>query len=145
MHSLGLLVGSPLECFPNKGKYLPNVDLRRPNVQHDLMRAIALKYVGYVHFGITCARWGRGGRLNGCSRTLDLPEVQLRPFADLQLAALDAALDALEESAPAVKRQVLQAAVACVAADRTVTASEAELLRAISASLGCPMPPLLLD
>ena len=78
-------------------------------------------------------------------RTLDLPEVQIRPFGDLQLAALDAALAALEESAPAVKRQVLQAAVACVAADRTVTASEAELLRAISASLGCPMPPLLLD
>jgi hypothetical protein len=28
-------------------------------------------------------------------------------------------------------------------ADRTVTAAEAELLRAISASLGAPMPPLL--
>jgi hypothetical protein len=33
--------------------------------------------------------------------------------------------------------------VAAIVADRTVTAAEAELLRAISASLGAPMPPLL--
>ena len=60
-----------------------------------------------------------------------------------QFAAVDAALAALEEAAPLVKRQVLRAAVACSAADRTVTAAEAEMLRAMSASLGCPMPPLL--
>ena len=42
------------------------------------------------------------------------------------------------------RRLVLRAAVACIAADRAVTATEGELLRAISASLGCPMPPLLL-
>jgi len=77
-------------------------------------------------------------------RSLELPEARLRPVDDLHFAALDAALAALEEAAPLVKRQVLRAAVACITADRTMTATEAELLRAISASLGCPMPPLLL-
>ncbi len=77
-------------------------------------------------------------------RSLGLADLRLRPVDDLKLDALDAALAALDEAAPQVKRQVLQAAVACIAADRTVTPTEAELLRAVSASLGCPMPPLLL-
>ena len=74
---------------------------------------------------------------------LELPEARLRPAAACGLDALDAALAALEEAAPRVKRRILQGAVACITADRTVTATEAELLRATSASLGCPMPPLL--
>jgi len=59
------------------------------------------------------------------------------------LDALDAALDELEEATPAIKRQVLEAAAACVAADEKVTAAEADLLRAIAASLDCPIPLLV--
>jgi hypothetical protein len=77
-------------------------------------------------------------------RSLNLPQGRLRRAEGNGLAALDDALTALEEAAPRVKRQILQAAVACIATDDTVTATEAELLRALSASLGCPMPPLLL-
>ncbi|HEY5618041.1 MAG TPA: hypothetical protein VIK60_08850 [Vicinamibacterales bacterium] len=77
-------------------------------------------------------------------RRLNLPQGRLRRAAGNGLAALDDALDTLEEAAPRIKRQILQAAVACITADDMVTATEAELLRAISASLGCPMPPLLL-
>ena len=77
-------------------------------------------------------------------RTLGLPKARLHPVDDLQFSALDTALAAVEEAAPKVKRQLLRAAVACIAADRAVTATEAELLRAMSASIGCPMPPLLL-
>jgi hypothetical protein len=32
--------------------------------------------------------------------------------------------------------------VASIAADDRVTATEAELLRAVSASMSCPMPPI---
>ena len=85
-----------------------------------------------------------GSAFERARRSLAPAELRLRPVDDLELGALDAALAAIEEAAPQVKRQVLQAAVACIAADRTVTALEAELLRAISASIGCPMPPLLL-
>jgi tellurite resistance protein len=67
----------------------------------------------------------------------------LYPSDDCHLDALDDALAELDDAAPQVKRLVLRAAVASIAADRQVTASEAELLRAISASLGVPMPPLL--
>jgi len=74
---------------------------------------------------------------------LGLPQATLRPAGDIQLDALDDAIGAIEEAAPQVKRLVLRAAVAAITADREVTATEAELLRAISASLGAPMPPLL--
>ena len=74
---------------------------------------------------------------------LQMPVARLRPATDLRLDALDAALATLEQVAPQTKRRILQAAATVILADRTVTAAEAELLRAISASLGAPMPPLL--
>jgi len=77
-------------------------------------------------------------------QSLNLPGGTLHLAEGNGFAALDNALAALDEAAPRVKRQILQAAVACITADNTVTATEAELLRAFSASLGCPMPPLVL-
>jgi Zn-dependent protease with chaperone function len=74
---------------------------------------------------------------------LQMPNARLRPGSDLRLDALDAALATLENAAPQAKRRILQAGVTAIMADRTVTAAEAELLRAVSASLGAPMPPLL--
>jgi Zn-dependent protease with chaperone function len=53
------------------------------------------------------------------------------------------ALDRLAAASPEVKRRVLDASAACVAADGRVTVSEGELLRAIADSLDCPMPPLI--
>ena len=76
-------------------------------------------------------------------QSLQMPHARLRPSADLRLDALDAALVTLEKAAPQAKRRILQAAVTAIVADRTVTAAEAELLRAVSASLGAPMPPHL--
>ena len=73
----------------------------------------------------------------------ELPEARFRRGEECGLEAFDVALTVLEEAAPRIKRQVLKAAAACIAADREITGPEAELLRAMSASLGCPMPPLL--
>ena len=118
-----------------------------PRVRHRTLASVRahselllsmLAYAG--HRDLESARHG----FEQAKRSLELPDARLRPVDDLQFTALDAALAALEEAAPKVKRQVLRAAVACIAADRTVTPTEAELLRAMSASLGCPMPPLLL-
>jgi hypothetical protein len=44
---------------------------------------------------------------------------------------------------PQGKKRLLEAATACVVADRRVTVAEAELLRAIADSLDCPVPPFL--
>jgi len=59
------------------------------------------------------------------------------------LASLGQALDRLEAMRPADQQRLVEALVLVIAADREVTTAEAELLRAICDSLGCPMPPLL--
>ena len=72
--------------------------------------------------------------------------VESEPAATMSepsLAAIDSALDNLAAAVPKLKRIILAACVACVLADRQVTVAEAELLRAVADSLGCPMPPLL--
>src|SRR5690606_24263313 len=81
--------------------------------------------------------------LDAGAQALGLPRLRMRGAGEATLAALDGALRDLEEAAPQIKRRVLEAAAACIAADRRITAAEAELLRAVSASLGVPMPPLL--
>ena len=74
---------------------------------------------------------------------VNLPQARFRRDEECGLEAFGTALTVLEESSPKIKRQILRAAAACITADRKVTIAEAELLRAMSASLGCPMPPLL--
>ena len=64
------------------------------------------------------------------------------PPRDLDLQALDRALNDLDAAAPPLKRQILAACAACIGADGRVTLEEGELLRAIADSLGCPFPPL---
>ena len=76
-------------------------------------------------------------------RVLSLPERRLLPHDGCGFTELDAALVELDRSLPQVKKRTLRAAVACIAADRQVTVDEAELLRAVSASMSCPMPPIL--
>jgi Zn-dependent protease with chaperone function len=73
----------------------------------------------------------------------DSTSYQLLPRAQCPLLEFDAALRQLGEMVPDIKRRVVESCAACILADRQVTVREAELLRAISATLGCPMPPLL--
>ena len=62
---------------------------------------------------------------------------------DFRLNEFDQGLDRLAEAQMPVKRRVLEAASRTVAADGVVTVEEAELLRAVSAVLGCPLPPFI--
>jgi hypothetical protein len=64
------------------------------------------------------------------------------PAAECGLQELDKALGKLAGVAINLKRQLIEAAAATVSADGYLQIQEAELLRAISDSLGCPMPPL---
>jgi Zn-dependent protease with chaperone function len=70
---------------------------------------------------------------------------QLLPRDECTLAAFDAALRGLGTAVPELKRRIIMGCTACILADRQVTIREGELLRAISASLGCPMPPLVAE
>lgn len=77
--------------------------------------------------------------------TLGWPGLSPQPLLKdaIAIPEIDAALGQLAAGSPALKKQVLEACAACIAADGRVTVEEGELLRAISDSLGCPMPPLL--
>jgi Zn-dependent protease with chaperone function len=72
------------------------------------------------------------------------PSLGPRPCAPARctLDALDASLRAFAGSSMEMRRRLVDAAVACVGADGTATVEESELLRAIGASVGAPMPPM---
>lgn len=69
----------------------------------------------------------------------------LVPAKECSLDALDAALGALDMLSPRHKRQVVEGCTAAVCADGRTTPVEAELLRAVCAGMGVPMPPLQAD
>ena len=75
---------------------------------------------------------------------LELVEAQLAFFDEstCDFAALDAALDKLAAASLPIKQRTLVAAAHVVGADGQILIAEAELLRAISAALDVPMPPL---
>ena len=64
------------------------------------------------------------------------------PVQRCTLDALAGSLGAFAGATPALKRRLVDACVACVAADGQTTVEEAELLRAVCASIDAPMPPI---
>lgn len=58
------------------------------------------------------------------------------------LEALDKTLDKLSQTSPKLKKDILQAVVVCITADREISVEESELIRAIADMLDCPVPPL---
>ncbi len=102
--------------------------------------AVLLSVLAYV--GNRERRAAEGAFAEGW-KVLSLPERRLLPHEECDFTALDAALVELDRAAPQVKKHALEAAVACITADREVTVEEGELLRAVSAWINCPMPPIL--
>jgi hypothetical protein len=56
---------------------------------------------------------------------------------------IDAALNRLAQAVPVIKKNLIEACVHTVGADGVILETEAELLRAISDTLDCPMPPFV--
>ena len=77
------------------------------------------------------------------SARLELDGLGLLDRGDCRFRELDAALDVLDTVTFKLKQRLLEAGAATILADRRVTTHEAELLRGVADSLGCPMPPLL--
>jgi Zn-dependent protease with chaperone function len=67
----------------------------------------------------------------------------LQPANALPVERLDEALSALEEARPSAKKEFLLACTDIAMADGILRPQEAELLRAISESIGVPLPPVL--
>lgn len=72
--------------------------------------------------------WARGAKLS--------------PGEPMDVAALERNLDTLQRMNAAASRSMVDAIGAAVSADGKLTVREAELLRAVCASLNCPLPPL---
>jgi Zn-dependent protease with chaperone function len=69
-----------------------------------------------------------------------------KPLASVKvggLASIDAALQKMSQSSPAVKQRFIDAAAHTVTADGEVNIAEAELLRAMAITLDVPLPPLV--
>ena len=73
---------------------------------------------------------------------LPAAQVTATPPAQPALADLDAALNQLANATPQLKRSIVTACVECAATDGKLAVPEYELLRAITDSLDCPLPPL---
>lgn len=69
--------------------------------------------------------------------------IRLLDAGEVDLARVDAALTALEDTTPAARRMVLEACAAAAGEDGAIERAEAELLRAIAEGLDAPMPPVL--
>ncbi|HZF14322.1 MAG TPA: M48 family metallopeptidase [Steroidobacteraceae bacterium] len=59
------------------------------------------------------------------------------------VASLDDALGRLDQLVPAAKEALIEALVKTISHDNELTIGEAELLRAICATIHCPLPPLV--
>ncbi len=78
-------------------------------------------------------------------RELGMDEIELAPPDRLNLVKLGISLKVLNRLKPQVKARVIAACVVCIRADGRIEPVEAELLRAVAATLDVPMPPLLID
>lgn len=115
---------------------------RFQRITPDMIQA-AFSYVlsALAHFGGgQAADCYRAGWMEYDKNALQLP---LRPMNECTPQNLDAALDVLARAGIYETPKMLRGFCACIAHDRQTTITELELLRVISDSLGCPMPPIL--
>jgi Zn-dependent protease with chaperone function len=121
-------------------------DHRPPRVKFNKLGHVS----GQVNVLISCLAYVGSRRADDARHALDQAQPHVEPLTlkllsneECTLRELSAALSVVSRLSPSLKRQVLAAAAACVAADHEVTVSEAELFRAIADTLDCPVPPLL--
>jgi hypothetical protein len=88
------------------------------------------------------AAWTAGvSRLGGASGPVSAGREPL-PAVEVDDRIL-AALAKLRTLGPAAKKDLLEALAACALADDVVTFAETEVLRAVAAAIGSPLPPLV--
>ena len=76
-------------------------------------------------------------------RAPDDVDLNLLPKENCGVNEIDVALDRLAQAVPIIKKNLIEACVHVVGADGVIVEREAELLRAISDTLDCPMPPFV--
>ena len=72
-------------------------------------------------------------------------DIALLPNNACSLNALDKALHRLNLATPKIKRQMLAACLSVITSDNNISVLEVEIFRAVADSLGCPVPPWLVN
>ena len=111
----------------------------KPLVPDCLVILSALAYVGGNNAGDVGRAFAAGAPY---LRAPNDVAVALLPLDQCRLNQIDPALNRLAQAVPQIKKNLLDACVQTVGADGVIQEKEAELLRAISDTLDCPMPPL---
>jgi len=117
-------------------------DKRSPAVKHRSVQAVAAETEVVLSL---LAHSGKGGMaaFDKGMAALGVTGGVLRSPSELNIAAVEGALNELNLLAPLKKPLVIKACVATVMADDKLTLTEGELLRAICAALDSPVPPIL--
>ncbi len=110
-------------------------------INRDLGQLLSLM----VHAGHTALEVQQSAFAQAVQRLDAKGEIVLLPRDGLSLQAVEAALGRLARLNFRFKGQVIEAATTAIMADGEVKLSELDLLRAIGASLDCPIPPLQLE
>jgi len=115
----------------------PARELKLDDVTEDL-RTVFSVLAEQGHDDVTHAR--RAYEIGMC-QLFPRERPEFRSIADWP-EALDAALARVDQAAPLAKEAVVEALVKSISVDESLSTEEAELLRAICATIHCPMPPI---
>jgi hypothetical protein len=122
-----------------RDRALPDQSYTRHEIQRASINLLsALSYLGNRESFSRTAAFERGLKTLNPMATLSFDSSKTYTVDDASLA-----LEVLVNIPPRSKQSFLEACVACVAADNTVSLEEAEFLRAIADALECPVPPFL--
>jgi hypothetical protein len=117
------------------GKPIPTKFRKVEEVAQDAHLVLSL--IAHASQGDTLAAHAKGKAVLG----VELPAPV--PVAELSTARLGEALERLRHLQPFQKPRVLKACVEAAAADGRFRLAEMELVRAVAATLDCPLPPVI--
>jgi Zn-dependent protease with chaperone function len=117
------------------GKPIPTQFRKVEEVAQDAQLVLSL--IAHASQGDAPAAYAKGAAILG----VELPGPT--PVVELSGVRLEAALERLRHLQPFQKPRVLKACVETAAADGRFRLAEAELVRAVAATLDCPLPPVI--
>lgn len=121
---------------------------KKPVSMHQYKSLVQVRYscsvlLSFLVYSTKQNGLGQQDAFNNAKRELGGLDISLLVKSKLDLDKLNKSLNDLAQLKPLVKPQLLKACAACITADRHVSHIEVELFRAISDTLDCPMPPLV--
>jgi len=117
------------------GKPIPTKFRNMQDVAQDAHAILSL--IAHASSGDAAAAHAKGKALLG----VELPGPV--PVAELSIGRIGEALERLRHLEPFAKPRVLKACLETAAADGRFRLAEAELVRAVAATLDCPIPPVI--